>query len=288
MAESYSELGLFKGTNTDECEGFVATVRRRALEQGKHRDNEWMAVFASSYLGGEALYWYEDLEESIQNDWSQLRPALLAKFGGRGKTPSASSSVPIISSSTSSTTIPTPAAAPPSTNSSSLVRKGRLRVINSVGTLVGYIAKSADSIGLYEALSSDPAGALLVSFTASVIGPFDIQIIDTSQNPNVVDVLAVVWTHLTGSEWMKNSDYVASCCSFSSVSPKRSWAFQQNVWALSEDGGLSVEYPKPGGTGIERLQPFVRRSDALLHWMRPYAAATRSYDAFRIVVEDAI
>ncbi|KIO18665.1 hypothetical protein M407DRAFT_31676 [Tulasnella calospora MUT 4182] len=91
MAESYSELGLFKGTNPDECEGFVATVRRRALEQGKHRDNEWMAVFASSYLGGEALYWYEDLEESIQNDWSQLRPALLAKFGGRGKTPSASS-----------------------------------------------------------------------------------------------------------------------------------------------------------------------------------------------------
>ncbi|KAG8898826.1 hypothetical protein FRC01_010752, partial [Tulasnella sp. 417] len=82
---------VFEGTDPKECEAFVATVRRRGLEQGKHRDNEWMAVFASSYLGGDALYWYEDLDEDVQNDWSRLRPALLARFGRRGTTPATAS-----------------------------------------------------------------------------------------------------------------------------------------------------------------------------------------------------
>ncbi|KAG9044339.1 hypothetical protein FS837_008298, partial [Tulasnella sp. UAMH 9824] len=113
MTDSLSELALFKGTSPDECEAFVATVRLRALEQGKHRDNEWMAIFASGHLRGEALYWYEDLEESVQNDWSRLRPALLASFGARVKTPAGTSSARVITGSTPSTTIPTPAAAPP-------------------------------------------------------------------------------------------------------------------------------------------------------------------------------
>ncbi|KAG8960129.1 hypothetical protein FRC00_000843 [Tulasnella sp. 408] len=108
-----SRLALFKGTSPDECETFVAAVRLRALDQGKHRDNEWMAVFASGHLRGEALYWYEDLEESVQNDWSQLRPALLARFGSRGKNPTFASTARVIPGSTPSTTIPTPAAAPP-------------------------------------------------------------------------------------------------------------------------------------------------------------------------------
>lgn len=82
---------MFEGTDPKECEAFVATIRRRALELGKHRDNEWMAVFASSYLGSDALYWYEDLEEDVQNDWSRLRPALLARFGRRGQTPTPAS-----------------------------------------------------------------------------------------------------------------------------------------------------------------------------------------------------
>ncbi|KAG9031544.1 hypothetical protein FS837_002953, partial [Tulasnella sp. UAMH 9824] len=108
-----SEPGVFEGTDPKECEAFVAAVRRRALEQGKHRDKEWMAVFASSYLGGRALYWYEDLDEVVQNDWSRLRPALLSRFGRRDMAPIMSSSAPTTSASTSSTTIPTPAAAPP-------------------------------------------------------------------------------------------------------------------------------------------------------------------------------
>lgn len=76
-----SDTLCFEGANPKECEAFVSAIRRRALEQGKHRDNEWMAVFASSCFAGDAFYWYEELDEDVQNDWSRLRPALVARFG---------------------------------------------------------------------------------------------------------------------------------------------------------------------------------------------------------------
>ncbi|KAG8900301.1 hypothetical protein FRC00_013651 [Tulasnella sp. 408] len=84
MADFYPEPTLFKGTNPEECEVLVAAIRRHALERGKQHDNEWIALFASTYLIGHALHWYEDLDQSIQNDWSRLRPTLLARFGRRG------------------------------------------------------------------------------------------------------------------------------------------------------------------------------------------------------------
>lgn len=70
----------FAGTNPEECEAFVFAIRR-ALEQGKHRDNEWIAVFASSCFAGDAFYWYEELDEDVQNDWSRPQPAPVARFG---------------------------------------------------------------------------------------------------------------------------------------------------------------------------------------------------------------
>ncbi|KAG8950525.1 hypothetical protein FRC00_007653 [Tulasnella sp. 408] len=113
MADSNSEPALFKGTSSEDCEIFVAMIRRRALEQGKQRDTEWMAIFASSYLIGDALYWYEGLDEDVQNDWTRLRPALLARFGRSGPPLSATSSTPVFPASASHMAIPTPAAAPP-------------------------------------------------------------------------------------------------------------------------------------------------------------------------------
>ncbi|KIO32062.1 hypothetical protein M407DRAFT_19086 [Tulasnella calospora MUT 4182] len=164
-----------------------------------------MAVFASSYLCGDALHWYEDLDEDVQKDWSQLRPALLAKFGRR--------IVPGCLNFYLSITVPTPAAAPPVAPSPKsrrkpkksrkkttiapprLVRKGRLKVLSSNGELHGYIPKLTEPNGLFEFLCRDPADALLVSRTPSVDGPFDIQIIDASQKPPVIDVLAIAWKH---------------------------------------------------------------------------------------------
>ncbi|KIO27523.1 hypothetical protein M407DRAFT_190200 [Tulasnella calospora MUT 4182] len=81
MADLIPERLIFRGSNPEECETFVSTVRRRALDQGKQRDNEWMAIFASSCFAGDAFYWYEELADSVQDDWSLLRPALLTRFG---------------------------------------------------------------------------------------------------------------------------------------------------------------------------------------------------------------
>ncbi|KAG9037234.1 Transmembrane osmosensor, partial [Tulasnella sp. UAMH 9824] len=136
MADFYPEPPLFKGTNPEECEVLVATIRRQALERGKQNDNEWVALFASSYLIGDALYWYEDLEESIQKDWSRLRPALLARFGRKGL-PTTVTSAALAISSSPSTTIPTPAAAPATTSHS---KKGYVKVLNLDGSLNGYLA----------------------------------------------------------------------------------------------------------------------------------------------------
>ncbi|KAG8921736.1 hypothetical protein FRC00_008290, partial [Tulasnella sp. 408] len=39
-----------------------------------------MAGYASTCFAGEALRWYEGLDEDVQDDWKQLRAALLERF----------------------------------------------------------------------------------------------------------------------------------------------------------------------------------------------------------------
>lgn len=72
-----------------------------------------------------------------------------------------------------------------------MTRKGRLGVLNSDGSLRGYIAKSGKTDGLYNTWSTDPDDALLVSFTTSSSGePFEIQIIGSlSKIPPVAPIV---------------------------------------------------------------------------------------------------
>lgn len=227
----------------------MSIIRRRALAQGKHRDNEWIAFLAASCFVGDAFYWYEELDEDVQNDWSRLRPALVARFG-RGVL---TSTTPLIISSTpgsapSTTTVPTPAAAPPIIVSHPSVRKGRLKVLNGDGWRLGYITNSADNFGFYRSLSTLPDDALSVSFAiSSVDEPVKIQIIDASQPPRVCDWLAVVWFGEIGSHWIDSSANAATSCSFSTITSKTIWEAKRKVWKISEAGQVSVEYPKLDG-----------------------------------------
>lgn len=84
------EIITFGGTSSDECELFVSAIRRRSLAEGKYGDNEWIAYFASSCFVGEALYWYEGLDENVQSDWGNLRQAILERFGQRSQSQSIS------------------------------------------------------------------------------------------------------------------------------------------------------------------------------------------------------
>ncbi|KAG9046131.1 hypothetical protein FS837_005010 [Tulasnella sp. UAMH 9824] len=68
--------------NGDEgvCERFVLLIREAARHYGKLDDPMWAAVFASAWLTGDALGWYNGLDRATRDSWELLAPALLNKF----------------------------------------------------------------------------------------------------------------------------------------------------------------------------------------------------------------
>ncbi|KAG8904142.1 hypothetical protein FRC01_008853 [Tulasnella sp. 417] len=70
----------FEGKSAKEAEEFVAAIRGIALKEGKHKDHEWIAFFASSCFVGLALRWFEDLDFEMRCDWDLLRQAILRKW----------------------------------------------------------------------------------------------------------------------------------------------------------------------------------------------------------------
>ncbi|KIO16602.1 hypothetical protein M407DRAFT_33747 [Tulasnella calospora MUT 4182] len=71
---------LFTGTGDFTCHQFIRSVRELALKAQKQRDDDWMADNASILFDGEALKWFESLDDDVQTDWKRLRRALLARF----------------------------------------------------------------------------------------------------------------------------------------------------------------------------------------------------------------
>ncbi|KAG8991019.1 hypothetical protein FRB90_001494 [Tulasnella sp. 427] len=104
-----TEHPIFHGIDGIEAEEWVCAVRQKALSERKQRDDNWIADFASTCFVGDALRWYEDLDESIQNDWRKLRTALLAQWPAPADRGQAAPPDPQVQS----VIIPTPAAAPP-------------------------------------------------------------------------------------------------------------------------------------------------------------------------------
>ncbi|KAG8982865.1 hypothetical protein FRB90_006491, partial [Tulasnella sp. 427] len=70
----------FFGTGELTCHHFIRSIREDAIEAGKQRDDEWMADQASIRFDGEALKWFESLDEEVQTDWKRLRRAILYRF----------------------------------------------------------------------------------------------------------------------------------------------------------------------------------------------------------------
>ncbi|KAG8989037.1 hypothetical protein FRB90_002438 [Tulasnella sp. 427] len=77
---SDSEELVFRGIDATECEGFIRSIRRVALSKERQHDNAWIALYASSCFAGGALRWYEKLDDDVQEDWKQLRVAMLEKW----------------------------------------------------------------------------------------------------------------------------------------------------------------------------------------------------------------
>lgn len=58
----------------------MRVVRERALESERLSNDEWMASYASIRLEGEALKWFESLDDETQTNWKLLRRAILSRY----------------------------------------------------------------------------------------------------------------------------------------------------------------------------------------------------------------
>lgn len=82
------------------------------MAEGRQKDDLWMAQYAAARLDGDALHWYEDQNEEVQDDWKELRKAILLKWPVKTQT-SDSASVTSNPDASVASLVPTPAAAPP-------------------------------------------------------------------------------------------------------------------------------------------------------------------------------
>ncbi|KAG9043069.1 hypothetical protein FS837_010065 [Tulasnella sp. UAMH 9824] len=71
----------FFGKDSNECESFIADVMKHAHDQGKQRDDQWIADFVEGCLRQDALAWWAELDEATQGSWRLLRKALFSRFG---------------------------------------------------------------------------------------------------------------------------------------------------------------------------------------------------------------
>ncbi|KAG9033339.1 hypothetical protein FS837_002490 [Tulasnella sp. UAMH 9824] len=68
------------GSGDLTCHQFIRSVRELAIEAERQRDDVWMADQASIRFDGEALKWFESLDDGVQTDWKLLRRAILARY----------------------------------------------------------------------------------------------------------------------------------------------------------------------------------------------------------------
>ncbi|KAG9020522.1 hypothetical protein FS837_008133, partial [Tulasnella sp. UAMH 9824] len=78
-SESVSWLS-FDGNEGLSSHELVQQVQRAAFQQGKQRDDEWVADFAATSFSGEALEWYVSLDEETQTSWRKLRAGLIQRW----------------------------------------------------------------------------------------------------------------------------------------------------------------------------------------------------------------
>ncbi|KAG8951369.1 hypothetical protein FRC04_006140, partial [Tulasnella sp. 424] len=78
--ESPSSDIIFRGTNGNECEDFVAAIREHAFVNGMDKDRDWMLRYAATRLRGKALRWHATLDPSVQDDWYLFVKALFEEY----------------------------------------------------------------------------------------------------------------------------------------------------------------------------------------------------------------
>ncbi|KAG8906335.1 hypothetical protein FRB99_007115 [Tulasnella sp. 403] len=87
--EMLEEDLLFTGEGgRDECTNFIRSIRRIAFEEGRQRDDSWVADRVAVCMTGQALIWHLSLDGDISSSWERLQRAMIAKFAADDITPS--------------------------------------------------------------------------------------------------------------------------------------------------------------------------------------------------------
>lgn len=71
---------IFLGRGAAEVDSFIRTVKRKALLEGRQRDLQWTADYASTCFSGGALKWLMGLDPAVSGNWVYLQKALLTKY----------------------------------------------------------------------------------------------------------------------------------------------------------------------------------------------------------------
>lgn len=137
------------------------------------RDDKWVAEYASTCFNGDALFWFLELGEEVQESWKRLRLALSRRFPSP-KTAEANA-------------ISLPAAEPPITAPIATLtlnptsKTGRIEVVGELASTLGYLAFDPSSgisitpsedkallVILPDPVSSDPCHIQMVCTVTTV------------------------------------------------------------------------------------------------------------------------
>ncbi|KAG9034507.1 hypothetical protein FS837_002190, partial [Tulasnella sp. UAMH 9824] len=82
LLEEETESGVlqFRGKDAQECEEFISAVMKHAHDQGKLRDDEWIADLVATCMTHDALRWWSALDEEYQASWKKLRQAMFYRY----------------------------------------------------------------------------------------------------------------------------------------------------------------------------------------------------------------
>ncbi|KAG9045540.1 hypothetical protein FS837_006141 [Tulasnella sp. UAMH 9824] len=196
-SSGFAEEITFYGIDGEEAENFLRTVRKRALMEGKQRDNEWIADFAALCFAGDALRWYETLDDEVQLDWSKLRRAILdwlPTTAPRSVEPRLStySAAPQAARASSPALAAAPtAASPPAPPNPTIMAalgqektvpffEGTFQITSMNGNTMGYLSRVMDADGTYprtnsrySALRDLPGGDQFLGLTWRNLNPSD-------------------------------------------------------------------------------------------------------------------
>ncbi|KAG8990990.1 hypothetical protein FRB94_012939 [Tulasnella sp. JGI-2019a] len=126
--DSDSKQPIFSGGESEDVCNFIRRVQQIGFSQGRTRNDDWHADYATTCLAGAAMRWYYELGDETCITWIHLRRALTLRFPSR---PRFNLPETVPPASIPATFVSTAVDAP---------RQGRIGLIDN-DSLVGYMPK---------------------------------------------------------------------------------------------------------------------------------------------------